>query len=280
MENNPQLENGYTRIANEIVETMCKLKISNYESRFLWCLFRKTYGFGKKQDYIALSQFAKLSGIESQHIARTKTKLVSKNIITVSGGKIGFQKDVSKWVVPNEVVPIQVVPKQVRSSTQTGSQLVPIQVDTKETLTKETIQKKGGVAFADYFSFYLKEDSEKVISKGKKFDLREKDVVFFAEQAMEWARGNQVKDNEWVWWDAFFNRWILRGIKQNKQRMTISKRQEKEEPKKPKYKDIEDYYLKEEGVTIIQTKQTPEEIKKYQEELERKAYALREKTVK
>ena len=142
MENNPQLENGYTRIANEIVETMCKLKISNYESRFLWCLFRKTYGFGKKQDYIALSQFAKLSGIESQHIARTKTRLVSKNIITVSGGKIGFQKDVSKWVVPNEVVPIQVVPKQVRSSTQTGSQLVPIQVDTKETLTKETIQKK------------------------------------------------------------------------------------------------------------------------------------------
>ena len=136
------MENGYTRIANEIVETMCKLKISNYESRFLWCLFRKTYGFGKKQDYIALSQFAKLSGIESQHIARTKTKLVSKNIITVSGGKIGFQKDVSKWVVPNEVVPIQVVPKQVRSSTQTGSQLVPIQVDTKETLTKETIQKK------------------------------------------------------------------------------------------------------------------------------------------
>jgi phage replication O-like protein O len=138
----PQLENGYTRLANEIVEEMCRLKISNYESRFLWCLFRKTYGFGKKQDYIALSQFSKLSGIESQHIARTKTKLASKNIITVSNGKIGFQKDVSKWVVPNEVVPIQVVPKQVRSSTQTGSQLVPKQVDTKETLTKETIQKK------------------------------------------------------------------------------------------------------------------------------------------
>lgn len=240
----PQIENGYTRIANEIVEAMCQLKCSNYESRLLWCLFRKTYGFGKKEDRISLSQFSKLSGVGSQNMARAKTKLLNKKIIKVSGDKIGFQKDISKWIVSNEIVS-----KEIISSISIDTKTVSKEIHTKE--KKETIQKKGRLfAYADYFFSFLKEESKEVLAKAKKFDLREKDVVFFAEQAMEWARGNEVQNNTWLWWDAFLNRWILRGIKQNKQRLTISDREAKQN-KKPKYESVEDYYLKEEGVTII-----------------------------
>jgi phage replication O-like protein O len=137
-----QLENGYLKIANEIVEAMCRLKTSNYESRFLWCLFRKTYGYGKKQDFISLSQFAKLSGIEIKHIARTKTRLIKRNIITVTNGKVGFQKDMSRWAVPIQGVPNEGVPKQVTGTPQIGYQVLPKQGDTKETNTKDNIQKK------------------------------------------------------------------------------------------------------------------------------------------
>ena len=52
----------------------------------------------------------------------------------------------------------------------------------------------------------------------------------------------------------------------------------KGENKKPL--TLEEWYLKNEGITLIESKQTPEEVKKYQEELERKAHALREKTIK
>ena len=138
------IENGYTRIANEIADAMCQLKCSNYESRFLWALFRKTYGFHKKEDFISLTQFSVLTGIPSQHIARTKTKLIEKGIIYSKGKKIGFNKELHNWVVPIQVVPNEVVPKQVTASTYSGSQPVPKQVLTKETLTKETIQKKEG----------------------------------------------------------------------------------------------------------------------------------------
>lgn len=130
-----QLEDGYTRVANEIAEAMAKLKISNYESRFLWCLFRKTYGYHKKEDFISLTQFEKMTGIASQHIARTKKSLLARNIIYLKGKKIGFVKDVPRWVVPN-----QVVPNKVTGSTSLGSKSVPIQVLTKE--KKENIQKK------------------------------------------------------------------------------------------------------------------------------------------
>ncbi len=132
-----QLENGHTRIANEILESLCKLKISNYESRFLYALFRKTYGFQKKEDFISLSQFSKLTGIEPQHIARAKKQLLEKRMIVLNKNKIGINTELPQWVVPE-----QVVPNKVTSSTSRGNQVVPHEVDTKETLTKETIQKK------------------------------------------------------------------------------------------------------------------------------------------
>lgn len=129
-----QLENGHTRIANEIIEAMCKLKISNYESRFLWALFRKTYGFHKKEDKIALSQFSELTNIESHNIARTKTLLLGKKIIYEANKKIGFNKVVSDWIVSNEIVS-----KQIAGSIQRDTKTVSEQIHTKE--RKKLIQK-------------------------------------------------------------------------------------------------------------------------------------------
>lgn len=221
-----QLENGHTRIANEIIEALCKLKISNYESRFLWALFRKTYGFQKKEDNISLSQFSELTEIESQHIGRTKTKLISKKIIYQNGKKIGFNKTIPEWVVPK-----QVVPEWVSGSTQTGSKTVPKQVHTKE--RKKLIQKKEKdlVSADSFFSSFKDESDKRVISKAKKYDLREKDVVYFAEQAEQWCMGSELENNTWIWWESFFNRWILRGIKQHKERLPKSERDEKQNKK-------------------------------------------------
>jgi phage replication O-like protein O len=98
---NPQLENGHIRIANEIVEeALCKTNLSAYESRILWFILRKTYGWNKKSDRISYTQFEE-TGITRRHIARTLCQLKNRNIITVSGNgqrlKYSFQKDYTKW---------------------------------------------------------------------------------------------------------------------------------------------------------------------------------------
>jgi phage replication O-like protein O len=140
---NPQKENGYIPIAKEIMQAMQKTHWTEYEIRVIFCIFEKTYGWHKKEDWISLSQLAKMTGILSHHIARTITKLKKRNILLKNKNKLKFNKDYDQWdkLLPKQVVPNEVVPNEVGGSTQRGSQVVPNEVHTKDTITKDTIQK-------------------------------------------------------------------------------------------------------------------------------------------
>ncbi|MBT9132974.1 MAG: hypothetical protein DDT33_01505 [Firmicutes bacterium] len=151
---NPQLENGYTKLANELIEAFCRINLSSYESRILWCIIRKTYGWKKKVDRLSNSQIVQATGISKGHVSRALKSLRAKNIVTCSGNKqIGIQKDYSLWQiqklpiqVTNGKLPIQVteLPNQVTKVTYSGNKKLPVQEPQKKRkkLTKETIQKK------------------------------------------------------------------------------------------------------------------------------------------
>jgi phage replication O-like protein O len=98
---NPQAEDGHTDIANEIAEALAKVNLSAYESRTLWVILRKTYGWHKKMDRISITQFEKATGLKRRHVHRTLCKLVERNIVTRTGNSriisYGFQKDYTKW---------------------------------------------------------------------------------------------------------------------------------------------------------------------------------------
>ena len=53
---NPQLSNGYVRIANELLEAICQLDVSGSEMRILLYIIRRTYGFNKDYAEIPLSE--------------------------------------------------------------------------------------------------------------------------------------------------------------------------------------------------------------------------------
>lgn len=98
---NPKVENGHLDLANELVETLARTNFSPYESRILWVLWRKTYSWHKKEDWISVTQFADKTGLDRGNAGKALRKLVSRNIIyrKDKGGKIfyGFQKDYTKW---------------------------------------------------------------------------------------------------------------------------------------------------------------------------------------
>ncbi|GAK01484.1 replication protein [Geomicrobium sp. JCM 19055] len=54
---NPQAENGYTRVANEIMEVVQEYKFSANELKIILCIWRYTYGFQRKEHSISLSFF-------------------------------------------------------------------------------------------------------------------------------------------------------------------------------------------------------------------------------
>lgn len=140
MNKTPQLENGYTKIANEILEALCNVNLSPYESRLLWCIIRKTYGFNKKEDWIANSQLIEATGLLKGSVSKAKAKLIQRKIVTQTGNKISFNKLYKQWRELPKQVTIKTVTHMETSVTQTETK-VSIQRDTKETPTKETIQK-------------------------------------------------------------------------------------------------------------------------------------------
>ena len=131
----PQIENGYTRIANELLEALCKINLSAYESRILWTLIRKTYGFQKKTDRISLSQFSKETGLDRRHAHRALRNLeMRKVIVTYRGDKrrptYCFQKDYVKWkgLITDKVVTY----RDDKVSPIEMTKLSPIEAPTKE----------------------------------------------------------------------------------------------------------------------------------------------------
>jgi len=145
----PQRENGTTDIANDIVEAIMKIHLSGYENRVLWAIFRKTYGWHKKEDWITNSQIAKMTDIAESHISRTMKILIQRKIVTKNGKKLSFQKNYDLWVkLPKMVsikkLPIQdkKLPKMVNKVTKNGNSKLPKMVDTKQTTTKQTTTKQ------------------------------------------------------------------------------------------------------------------------------------------
>jgi phage replication O-like protein O len=145
-----QLENGYCSVANDIITALARQVISPDEWRVLMVVIRKTYGWNKKSDMIALSQFADATGMKRQHVCRALKKLIARNIVTCVGNaycnEYSVQKDYDRWqVLPKQVtvLPKQVtsLPEQVIGVTQTGNEVLPKQVTTKDTITKDTNTK-------------------------------------------------------------------------------------------------------------------------------------------
>jgi len=142
---NPQKENGYIAIANEILEQLVKINISNYEFRVLFVIIRKTYGFQKKLDRISLSQFEKATGIKSHNVCRILKRLLKRNLIVKKQHQYGFQKKYNQWILSNQILSNQILSNHTIGSINSDSLVVSKQIDTKERSTKETSTKERSI---------------------------------------------------------------------------------------------------------------------------------------
>jgi len=94
---NPQLENGYTRIANELLVALTKIDMPPTCFRIALYVIRMTYGYGLKNDYFPVMKIAESIGIHRVVVTRNLVMLKKANIVVRDGQKIGIQKDFDKW---------------------------------------------------------------------------------------------------------------------------------------------------------------------------------------
>ena len=143
----PQLQNGYTKIANELLEALCRLNISGNEMRILLYIIRRTYGFNRIYSEMPLSEISSAVGIRSVHVSRALKRLAELNIIERHSSKgiapqtVSLVKNYDKWIVEScTVLPL---PKMV-TVTKNGNPT--ITKNGNPTITKNgnpTITKNG-----------------------------------------------------------------------------------------------------------------------------------------
>lgn len=142
-----QVEDGnFTRIINPLIEGLVQLPFKGCELAVCLFIIRKTYGFGKIEDEISLSQFC-LGTKRSKQTIVTALKnlqlvkvirLVKKGDSKKHSNLWSIEKNPKKW----ELVTIPRLVKRIGStSLKSGTQLVNTPRHTKET-TKESNTKE------------------------------------------------------------------------------------------------------------------------------------------
>jgi phage replication O-like protein O len=161
MNNGVQLENGYTRIANEILDVLAKTSLNGTQRRVLDVVFRQTYGYHRKEHNLSLTFIAKATGIHKKQIQRELSALIERNIIivdreaTFSNSRVlRFNKNYTEWLdsiqVTNSLPPNEI-------DTETGNKLVTSTgseiVTQKKKDDKENIKENIYSSVIDYLNF-------------------------------------------------------------------------------------------------------------------------------
>lgn len=164
---NPQKENGYTAIANELFEAIIAFRIPGEIRQVFDAILRKTYGYNKKEDAIANSQLVLLTGMKRQNVSRSLIRLVENKLVIKTDDKTGngnilkINKDYSQWIAfvirtDDKKKKRKVSSKRIKSESEvitdcikTDDKVSSELMDTKDkTILKDNIQKTSKSAVA------------------------------------------------------------------------------------------------------------------------------------
>lgn len=98
----PQLEDGHIRIANELFDAECKVKMSGSEWQVYRVIQRQTYGWSRKSAAISMSFISVAAGLHRPRVVEAINKLIHRNMVVRKNGPSGtnvyeIQKNFSRW---------------------------------------------------------------------------------------------------------------------------------------------------------------------------------------
>ncbi|MFJ5980186.1 replication protein [Enterobacter cancerogenus] len=136
------LDDGYTRIANELLEAVMAADLTARQLKVVLAVIRKTYGFGKKFDRITNTQIAMMTGIHHTHVCKAKNEMIAMNIIVTNGLNIGVNKVISEWSFEVSQVSETLADSANKTLANLANGYKPTQLNTKETIQKKEKKDK------------------------------------------------------------------------------------------------------------------------------------------
>jgi phage replication O-like protein O len=102
----PQLEDGYTRVANEIFEQVAQRKFNATQLRIVMIIWRYTYGYRRKDHDFALTFLQQLTCLSASTVKRevgllikSKVLIVTQKETSVMPRRLSFNKHYEQWTI-------------------------------------------------------------------------------------------------------------------------------------------------------------------------------------
>ena len=103
----PELDDGYLKLANELVDQFVKLKITATQWNILFLVMRETYGYNRKAKDLSVSYIAKAIGVSEYSTSKAVQDLIQKKILVEysqptprASREIGINKYYLDWFSP------------------------------------------------------------------------------------------------------------------------------------------------------------------------------------
>lgn len=120
---NPQKENGYTPICNELLEVIYSKPFNATQLKILLVICRYTYGFSRKKHSLSENFIARAANISKRYISSELNKLIEQKVITlvsphtdISSRVLSLNKHYDKWGCRTIVLQV--------NNTSTGEQFI------------------------------------------------------------------------------------------------------------------------------------------------------------
>ena len=145
----PQKENGYTSIANELLEQLYRRRFSASQLKILLLVIRFTYGFNRKTATLSNTFIAAGTGMHEITVSKEVGTLLRDNVLKLykkpsfhNSRIIGINKDYESWLNHLELAEALRVSKIFDRVSETGETELADTLTKKENLTKTTIKKE------------------------------------------------------------------------------------------------------------------------------------------
>lgn len=131
------LDNGYTRIANELLDAIMLAGLTKHQLLIVMAVWRKTYGFNKKMDWVSNPQLEKMTRLDSTKCSTAKNQLIRMKVFIQEGRKVGMNKDISDWNTDIDQKSKTFTETVKKSFTKTVKEVLPKRSTTKDNITKD-----------------------------------------------------------------------------------------------------------------------------------------------
>lgn len=207
----PSEAGGFIMVPNDFFDAIIRCRMAGASRQVFDAILRKTWGYQKRADWIALSQFCLMTGLSKAHVCRGLKQLIQMEFIVAKKGNenrpvYSIQADYSRW---KPLPKMAILPKKEIPVAKNGNPGYPFWDTTinNNTTNNSTKEKKEAAIVFEYESSRFVNITEQHMERWSEA-YPAVDVATELRQMQEWVDTN--RKNRKSNWQRFIINWLKR----------------------------------------------------------------------